>query len=223
MTKYSVIIPTYNRARFINRAIRSVANQHCIEPSDIEIVVVDDGSTDNTQDVVTSIDVRPCNLRYIKLTHCGQPGTTRNVGLDKAAGQFIAYCDSDDFWFPNHLATVQVEFEKRPELMMVSTYWGMAHFVIHPEGWIENKYVVPPHPTYAVNTNCRVHARGCIDGANGFRFNASRWGEDQDFFNRIEHNFPSKKVLVVTNVCGYIQGGNNLTYNFDNNIKSRYY
>jgi hypothetical protein len=121
------------------------------------------------------------------------------------------------------LATAQKEFERYPEAMMVSTYWGLARYVLKPDGTIENHYVVPPHPVTAVNTNCRVHFRGCIDGANAFRFNTARWDEDGDFFRRIEANFVTKKVMVVTNVCGYIAGGNNLTYQFDQNVKSKYF
>jgi hypothetical protein len=65
-----------------------------------------------------------------------------------------------------------------------------------------------------------VHARKCID--DGHRFNEKRWGEDQDFFNGIEARFKTKKVPYVTNVNGYIKKGNNLTYNFDAGIRSRF-
>lgn len=219
--EFSVIIPTFNRARFIGRAVRSVINQDCIAKSEIEAIVIDDGSTDDTEQVVKDLDPKGASIVYLKQPHCGQPGTTRNAGLNAAKGDYVAYCDSDDFWFPHHLITAKQEFRADPALAMVMTYWGWAKFRLHPEGWIENTFLVPHHPVSAVNTNCRVHKRQCIDWVG--RFNESRWGEDQDFFDRITNGYRTKKVVIVTNVCGYIVGGNNLTYEFDPKIKQRFF
>lgn len=218
---FSVIMPAYNRAGFIRRAAMSVFNQDCIPNGEIELIVIDDGSTDNTKDTVLSIT--PPNghkLLYLSIEHCGQPGTTRNVGLLNASGEFIAYCDSDDFWLPNHLATVWQEFKKDPNLGMVSNFWSFARFWMQDNGDPGCQYEVAPHSGETVNTNCRVHRRSCLDTVGNF--NTSRWGEDQDFFKRVETKFPHKKTYIPTNVNGYIKGGNNLTYNFDQNIKARY-
>jgi hypothetical protein len=54
-------------------------------------------------------------------------------------------------------------------------------------------------------------------------FNTSCWGEDQDFFQRIENSYPCHKTGIVTSINGYIKSGNNLTYNFDKGIKERYF
>lgn len=219
--EYSVIMPTYNRARFISRAIRSVIDQDCIPKSEIEIIVIDDGSTDDTETVVRSINARGTNLCYIKKEHIGQPGTVRNIGLDVAQGNYIAYCDSDDFWLPHHLATAQQEFKKDPKLAMVMTYWGFGKFVLKDDNSIETHWKVPTHPTWAVNTNCRIHKKQCVEWVG--TFNTSRWGEDQDFFDRITNGYKTKKVMIVTNVCGYIVGGNNLTYEFDPMVKRNFF
>ena len=229
--EFSVIIPTYNRARFIGRAIRSAVNQDCIPKSEIEIVVIDDGSDDDTEQVVKSIDYKGTVLNYIKTAHVGQPGTARNTGLDASKGDFIAYLDSDDFWFPHHLATAKQEFKANPDLLMVMTYWGFARFRADPYApdgvatkYEDYKHPVDPHGiNTAVNTNCRVHRRHCTDLVG--KFNTSRWGEDQDFFDRIWNRYRDKckKVHVVTNVCGYIVGGNNLTYEYDANLKRRFF
>lgn len=219
--EFSVIIPTYNRAKFIFRAVRSAADQDCIRKEDIEIVVIDDGSTDDTESIVKSIDLRGATLKYLKIAHCGQPGTARNAGLDAATGKYIAYLDSDDFWLPHHLATAKQEFRKDSSLAMVMTYWGFGKFIIHQDNSIETQYIVPHHPVHAVNTNCRVHKRECMEWVGWF--NTSRWGEDQDFFDRISNGYRTKKVVVVTNVNGYIVGGNNLTYEFDPSIKQKFY
>ena len=86
----SVIIPTYNRAHLIKRSAMSVLNQTY---SNLELIIVDDGSTDNTEEVVKSIDDN--RVIYIKQPNQGACAA-RNNGIDHAKGEFIAFQDSDD-------------------------------------------------------------------------------------------------------------------------------
>lgn len=137
-----------------------------------------------------------------------------------AMGLLVVH-NSDDYWLPHHLTTAMQEFKKYPHLMMVSNFWGLAKFTLCPSGRILNDYVVPPHPKYVVNTNCRIHKKECLNTVK--EFNTSCWGEDQDFFNRIEQKYPQSKTGIVTSVNGYIQGGNNLTYLFDKGVKDKYF
>ena len=94
----SVIIPTYNRAHLIGRAIQSVLNQTY---QDFEIIVVDDASKDNTEEVVKSFR----DERIIYLRHENNRGaqTARNTGIKAAKGGWIAFLDSDDEWLPQRL------------------------------------------------------------------------------------------------------------------------
>jgi len=222
MPKYSVIMPTYNRALFLRRSVQSVLGQDCMKPGDIELIVVDDGSTDETPEVMKAFlaSEKRQVVRSFRVNHIGEPGTVRNIALEQASGDFIAYCDSDDYWLPHHLATAGMCFGKNPGLGMVSNYWGFAYFRIE-NGQIRTKIIVPPHPTWAVNTNCRVHRRECV--AKVGLFNTSKWGEDGDFFGRIESAFPCEKTGIVSSVNGYIQKGNNLTFQFDPGVKAMYY
>jgi len=226
MPSFSVIVPVYNRVDFIGRCLESIASQDCIPEGDIEILVVDDGSTDGTQTAILEF-MRKCNKQLVKyepIKHVGEPGTVRNVALTMAQGEFLGYCDSDDVWLPHHLATAKQAFKKYPSMGMVSNYWGLAQFVVvrGPNGTrIINNIVVPPHPTWAVNTNCRVHRRECVSKVG--MFNTSKWGEDGDFFGRIEKAYPTLKTGIVTSINGYIKGGNNLSFQFDKGIKGRYF
>ena len=217
-------MPAYNRARFLERAINSVLFQDCVNDSSIELIIVNDGSIDNTDSVVQKIidagNPKKHTIKYHKIDHIGEPGTVRNIALDMANGEYIAYCDSDDYWLPHHLATAMQRFNRNPDLGMVSNYWSLAEFEMTHDS-INTKIVVQQHPTWAVNTNCRVHKKSCI--ATVGKFNTSRWGEDGDFFSRVENSFKHEKTGIITSVNGYIKGGNNLTYQFDQGVKQRYY
>jgi glycosyltransferase involved in cell wall biosynthesis len=93
----SVIIPCYNRASIIERCIESVKSQK--GNFDIEILVVDDGSTDNTKDIIKKFK----NVQYIKIEHSGGPSKPRNIGMQEASGEYFAFIDSDDEWAPDKI------------------------------------------------------------------------------------------------------------------------
>lgn len=117
MSKTSVIIPTYNRAKYLPEAIDSVLNQTC---QDFEIIVVDDGSTDETAEVVKSYIKSTIEIKYIQQENQG-PGAARNSGIREAKGKYIAFIDSDEVWKPEKLEK-QIKFlEKNPDYEMVYT------------------------------------------------------------------------------------------------------
>ena len=109
----SVIIPTYNRAALLKKAVDSVLAQHDVE---LELLVVDDGSTDNTAEVMAGItDPR---VRYLP-QECNRGAcAARNVGVREARGEYIAFQDSDDQWHPDKLAR-QLEYllEKNADIV----------------------------------------------------------------------------------------------------------
>lgn len=95
----SVIIPTYNRAHLVARAIQSVLNQTY---QDFEIIIVDDASTDNTEEVVKSFNDK--RVGYMQLNeNSGTSAVPRNTAIKTARGKYIAFQDSDDEWLPEKL------------------------------------------------------------------------------------------------------------------------
>ena len=103
MINISVVMPTYQSALFIYNTLHSISEQ-TVKPS--EILIIDDGSSDNTCQIVEKfIQNNPeLNIQLIKCTHNG-PGAARNIGIRRAASQWIAFLDSDDLWFPTKLET----------------------------------------------------------------------------------------------------------------------
>ncbi len=109
----TVLMPTYNRACYVGHAIRSVLQQTF---GDFELLVLDDGSTDDTETVVRAItDPR---VRYVRCPHRGISATL-NTGVRLARGRYIARLDSDDEWLPEMLATETAVLAVQPEVGLV--------------------------------------------------------------------------------------------------------
>ncbi|GAH74960.1 unnamed protein product, partial [marine sediment metagenome] len=105
----SVIIPTYNRAYLIGRAIQSVLNQTY---QDFEIIVVDDGSTDDTEEIVRSFKDK--RIGYVRHEKNKGAAAARNTGIKAAKSEYIAFQDSDDEWLPEKLEKQMKVFENAP-------------------------------------------------------------------------------------------------------------
>jgi glycosyltransferase involved in cell wall biosynthesis len=114
MLNVSVVIPTYNSAHLLDDALQSVLEQTY---KDFEIIVVDDGSTDNTSEVVSKYNDK---LHYFRVDNRG-PAKARNYGISKATGKYIAFLDADDKWLPTKLEKQVSMFEQNPEFGMVFT------------------------------------------------------------------------------------------------------
>ncbi|GEM_PF-729463 len=115
--RVSIIVPTHNRAGLLAEAIESVLAQTY---HDWELIVVDDGSTDQTEQVMAEFQQRDQRIRYIRQTKQGV-SKARNAGIRVAQGLYIAFLDSDDVWFKEKLTTQMEVFEQRPDVGLVSS------------------------------------------------------------------------------------------------------
>ena len=110
----SVIMPTYNNARFIEEAIQSVINQTYPH---WELIVIDDVSTDDTQAIVKRFEDN--RIRYLSLdTRQGHPSKVRNIGLKMAKGNYIGFLDSDDVFYPQALDLLCQALDRHPEWVL---------------------------------------------------------------------------------------------------------
>ena len=117
----SVLIDTYNHERFIEQAITSVLEQD-MSMSDVEIVVVDDGSTDRTPEIVRKFEPR---LRLVRKPNGGQ-ASAFNTGIPECHGEIIAFLDGDDWWAPEKLRRVVETMEGEPEVGIVGHGYAFA-------------------------------------------------------------------------------------------------
>jgi len=109
----SVIIPTYNRSHLLGEAISSVLAQ---DFRYFELIVVDDGSTDDTQHLLKSYQ----NIQVVRQDHYGV-SAARNAGIARASGQLLAFLDSDDLWLPKKLSTQVAFFKQHPNALICQT------------------------------------------------------------------------------------------------------
>jgi glycosyltransferase involved in cell wall biosynthesis len=126
MPLVSVIIPSHNRAWILKEAIDSVFAQRF---RDFELIIVDDGSTDNTPELLAAYTT----LRVARQDHSGV-SAARNRGISLARGRYVAFLDSDDLWLPDKLSAQTAFFRKRPDALICQT----------EETWIRNGVQVNP-------------------------------------------------------------------------------
>ena len=182
---FSVVIPTYNRVHFLARTMESVWQQRF---TDYEVVVVDDGSQDGTQAYLQGLGNK---VRVIRQTNCG-PGAARNVGAREAQGDYVAFLDSDDLWFPWTLETFAraIREHKRPHIVGGTFVEFMDEadlFNVRQEpyqtSWFVDYLASYRYPYYVGSGTC-VLRREVFAGA--MRFLEDRLnGEDHDLIVRM--------------------------------------
>lgn len=117
--KVSVIMPAYNAQRFIEEAIRSVQKQTV---EDWELLVIDDNSTDRTCEIVEQLAKEDPRIILLKNEHNVGPAQSRNHGLEVSCGKYVAFLDSDDFWYEKKLEKQLALAEKRRAGLVYSSY-----------------------------------------------------------------------------------------------------
>jgi glycosyltransferase involved in cell wall biosynthesis len=170
----SVIIPAYNAAQFLREAVASVRAQGY---SPIEIVIVDDGSTDNTAETIPSLGE---GIRYVRQVNAG-PAAARNHGLGEARGEWIAFLDADDLWPADKLTVQAARLEADLSLDVVL---GRVQY-LHDPGVEKTdiRYEGPDDTLVNVHLGSGLYRRTAFDRVGLFN-PALRFSEDHDWFLR---------------------------------------
>jgi len=193
--KFTVVIPTYNRSQFIIKTIQSVLNQSY---TDFEVIVVDDGSTDNTEEAVKSIpDTR---VFYYKKTNA-ERGAARNFGTLKAKGEYVTFLDSDDLLYPEHLqdASQLILKNNTPEAFHlgyeIKNEYGKTLYKIDDLPSIANRILIKGNTLSCLG----VFLRNDIAVKNLFNENRLLSGlEDWELWLRIAVQFPIYTSNTIT-------------------------
>jgi len=144
MPAVSVIMPVYNRAETIERAVRSVLEQRF---EDFELIVIDDGSSDHSAAVVEAID--DPRVKLLRLGRNRGGNAARNAGIRAATGSLVAFLDSDDAFLPEKLDTVVGIFEARPDLdLLVDSFIKVLPPGSRPPEKIRRNSVIDDQPTF---------------------------------------------------------------------------
>jgi GT2 family glycosyltransferase len=207
LVQISVIIPTYNRETFISRAIESVFAQTY---KDYEIIVIDDGSTDQTRDKVSKYGDR---VRYIYQQNLG-PSAGRNVGILNARGKYIAFCDSDDCFFPEKLEKQMAYIQKHPDCPFLYTWYNQVNHngeieqirkPTHCESHEHLQYCLF-NRKFTIRTSTVLVEKGCFDQAG--LFNERFWySQDWDMWLRLAAFY--KGACIKEPLAEYwLHGGN---------------
>lgn len=182
----SVILPTFNRAALVMQAIQSVLNQ-TVAPC--EIIVVDDGSTDETRETVTALGER---VRYIYRSN-GGPAAARNSGIRASTGELIAFLDADDLWVPEALEWRIAKFLE-PNEPPLDIVLGLMQRI----DMANSRAVYGP---WAARSFCTALVRRTAFDRVGLLDETLWYAEDVDWFLRVrEHNLP---LVFVTRVLAY--------------------
>jgi len=135
--KVSVITPTYNSETFISQTIDSVLNQ---SHKNLELILVDDASTDGTRDILEKYRLKDTRVRTILLNENGGSGIARNKGIENASGRYLAFVDSDDYWHCDKLVS-QLEFMRTNNYSFTYTSYAF----INESGSLERESNVAPN------------------------------------------------------------------------------
>ncbi len=175
---FSVIIPTYNRAELLPRAIASLTQQ---DEQDWEGVIVDDASTDETTAVAMALAQTDLRLRYVRREVNGGTAAARNTGITHSRGLFVTFLDSDDEYLPEHLAS-------RREMLLSDDRIELLHggLTVIGDPWVVDRH----DPTQ------RIHINDCVVGGTFVirrdilptvgPFREGAYADDALFFERAE-------------------------------------
>jgi len=213
MPLFSVVIPTYNRAPYIRDTLESVRAQ---QYQDYEVIVVDDGSTDGTLELLRSYPW----VKLLRQQNQG-PGAARNLGVSQASGEYIAFLDSDDVWFPWTLATFAETIAKygNPDLIAakLKPFRQETELERISQGPLQvdvfKDYYQASHKGYFVGACIMVVRRHAFEAAGGFT-KERIYAEDCDLALRLGVTNGFAQILAPVTL-GYREHTTNARRNLD--------
>lgn len=200
----SIVLPTYNRGYLLNRAIKSVLDQTF---QDFELIVVDDGSNDNTCEIINKYIESHQNIKYVKQQNMKQ-SLALNTGIQLSSGKYITFINSDDYYKPDHLKVRVDFFLQNPKVDLI--HGGVE---IIGNGYVKDKE----------DTSRLIHITECALGATFFGkkkvfgelggFKILDYSEDSEFLERAEKMFVVEKKPHFKTYVYYRNADDSITNN----------
>jgi glycosyltransferase involved in cell wall biosynthesis len=198
MPKVSIIIPTRNRSKFLEEAVRSVLAQTY---RDFEIIIIDDASTDTTSDIISqkfASDIKSRRIKYIRNEKQMERGFSRNIGVDISRGEYIALLDDDDMWLPFHLEILVNFLDTNKSVNLVfSNFINYSLEGALEKAWSDKNDLKTGLGVYYRTrfiysgfgcTPSSLFRREAFERLGGFR-NDIFFHEDFEFFSRVAMNY----------------------------------
>jgi len=205
----SIILPTYNGGAWVAEAIGSVLDQSF---SEFEFIIIDDGSTDETNEIIKKFAQEDSRIRYIKNEQNLGIQKTRNISLEHAKGEYVAEIDQDDLWLDKDKLKKQLQFlEENKEYVLIGTGVVLAN----EKGEEIARYLMPKTDAEIRNKilrmNCFIHSsvmyrKRAVQAVGGYT--VEKMSEDHDLWLRLGRqgkfaNLPDYAVQYYLNMKGY--------------------
>ena len=213
MPFFSVIIPLFNKEKFIEATLKSVLNQTFI---DFEILIINDGSTDNSATIIEGFD--DPRIRYFLKENAGV-SSARNDGIEKAQSNYISFIDADDYWYPDFLEEMFKIIQNYPQQKVFSAAIEIetskkvipaSYSIVRTNDCEIVNYFTASSKETVICTSCAVFHKSIFEETGNFDITVKS-GQDTDLWIRLGMNYPvvfSWKILAR-----YIYDENSLSKN----------
>ena len=162
--KVSIIMPYYNAEKYIKETVETIINQTY---KDWELIIIDDCSpAPETSEILNRIQAMDSRIKVLRAIKNGGAGLTRNIGIEVADGQYLAFCDSDDWWYPTKLEE-QLKFMEDNNYPFTCTWYEDANETLEPY------YIMKQKP----KNNYNSMISGCNIGTPGVMINVQKLGK----------------------------------------------
>jgi len=223
--KFSIIIPTYNRALLLKRCLDSLCSQTY---RDFEVIVCDDGSTDGTNEIINQFEDK-LSLKYLYDTNWGGPARPRNNGIKESSGEWLCFLDSDDWWrsdklekcipFLNDYDIIYHDLFVVSETTSVEIDKAAVFKARSLEGDILRDLLINGNPI----TNSSVIVRKAITDLVGEITEDRNLIAIEDFDYWVRTTFHTKRFLYIQEPLGYYWLGSNISQHLSHIEKEKYF
>jgi glycosyltransferase involved in cell wall biosynthesis len=221
----SIIIPIFNRENLVKQVIDTVVQQTFVN---WELILVDDSSTDSTVSLINEYAAKDPRIKCVINSHKKGPSGARNTGLDESTGQYIAYHDSDDEWYPHHLETMVYyldKYSKDIDLMSANPLrkfletnevfnYDTIDLKAVPHTKVEDVCLITRSRLFEVQLKGRAITTQCMIGKASI-MKSVRWNEDLNAAVDIMHNL---ELCALDIGVGHIQDYHAIYWAHDDNL-----